>query len=877
MSNVEAGLFLDDFEAEAKTHIEKIESAFLEADSMVGDQELINDVFRAAHSLKGTAGFFSLKKIVAVAHALESVFTQIKEGHLAIGEEIVGVVLLSVDCLKELIENLQDDESVDTDQVLETLKKYVHEEKKEDKDSKGNGRSVNIPFDFSDDETKAILQDAARFGNNFYYVDISFNRKLGKLYKRPEVLLEGISSVGTIVEAIVSENGNGEKAVTTEVKERDASLMTAKISEALKAHDTSTLGLLVSSILEHDLFSIALDISEENIHLIDKESISGNEVKTAAEAKEAEEKKRVDRKTSEADGNFSIRLDIGVINSLLDLANEMILTRNQLVSAEGEGRKALPGIVPVIHDLSRLTSEIQEKVMYTRMQPISVIFKKFPRIMYDTAKLLKKSIEVEILRDDVMLDKYLLESLTDPITQLVKNSADHGLESPEGRLNAGKPEKGKITLNAYMHDGSAIIEVKDDGAGIDTYALKRKALERGVRTEEELAEMSKTEVFNMMFEPGVSTAKQVTNLSGRGVGMDIVKNSIVKLGGSIEIESEIGLGTTVRLKMPLTLSVVSSLIVTIDSITYAVPDLNVERIVRIWEDTGEKRLERVNKTLVLRLNGRLLPVVSMGDIRARAKGLPPDDAGDILAGSRRGKVIKCLVLRAGGKSFALLIDDALETEQVLVKPLPLYLQGCACYSNVTVLGTGQAVTILDAEGIMRLMGIDEIRAIEEEGLSEAELNEQDAALEEKQVLVFKCSGTEFYAVGMNDITRIDTVEPGSIQQIGGGRFVNAHGTTIRVVRPEDFAPVLKRSYGEEKLFMLTLKNCATPIGLLVKNVLDKIEAGFRIEEGQILSEYILGTGVFEEKVLIFLNPDAIKEDVENDRVSKMVVRKGGEA
>jgi len=509
------------------------------------------------------------------------------------------------------------------------------------------------------------------------------------------------------------------------------------------------------------------------------------------------------------------------------------------------------------------------------MQPINVIFSKFPRIIRDTAKALEKNIGVEIVRDDVTLDKYLLEALTDPITQLVKNSADHGLESAERRAEAGKPPKGIIILNAYMRDGSAIIEVTDDGAGINTELLKHKAFERGMASEETLASMTKNEIFNLMFEPGFSTAKQVTNLSGRGVGMDIVKTNIEKLGGSIEIESEIGKGTTIRLKMPLTLSVIRTLIITINSITYAIPELNVERIIRIWGDTDSKRIERINKSLVLSLNGRIIPVVTMSEIAAKTKGLEPVSVDDVLEKSKRDGIIKCLVLRADGKSFALLIDDALETEQILVKPLPSYLQNCPCFSSVTVLGSGKAVAILDVEGVMKFMGVESIEN-ESAGMMSPnfEAGEKPEA-EEKQVIIFKCSGTEYFAVETGDVSRIEVIDPKDIQEIGKGRFINIADETLRVIRPEDYAPVKKRSYADDMLYMITFKKSAFPVGLLVKKVLDKIEAVFTLDNDQLYSDFIYGTSVYDEKILVFLNLEAIADEIEKDKVSNRTAKRGG--
>jgi two-component system chemotaxis sensor kinase CheA len=508
--------------------------------------------------------------------------------------------------------------------------------------------------------------------------------------------------------------------------------------------------------------------------------------------------------------------------------------------------------------------------MLTRMQPIEVIFGKFPRIIRDTAKALKKDIQVVISGGDLKLDKYLLDSLTDPIAQLVKNSADHGIESAARRAEMGKPKKGKIMLDAYMRDGSAIIEVADDGAGIDAQALRRKTLENGMKTEEELSAMTEKETFALIFEPGFSTASKVTNLSGRGVGMDIVKTNIERLGGSIEIDSEVGKGTVIRLKTPLTLSVIRTLIVTIGSAEYAVPECNIERIVRITGATPAKRLERLGDELVLNLNGRVIPVLTMDEIDSKTRGAEPQPQQLSKLKDNRG-IIKCLVLKAIGKSFALLIDDAVETVQTLVKPLPVFLKNSPCYSSVAVLGNGNAIAILDAEGIAWYMDIK----TEEEQISR--VNVESGREDERQVIVFKCSGAEYFALDTKAISRIEAIDPKAIQQIGTSRFINIAGETIRVVKPESFAPVQKRAYKEGKLYLLTLKKCASPVGLLAGEVVDKVEGEFKLDKDRLYSEFIYGTNVFNEKILIFLNPAAILERVENDKQGKRSVRKAAQS
>jgi len=875
LKNIETDIFLNEFVTEAKSHVEKVEAAFLNVESLAGDYQAMNSVFRSAHSLKGTAGFFSLKKIVTVAHELESVFLQIQDGRLVINDEIVDVVLQSIDCLNDLIDNLNDDTGIIIDDIVKNLSSFSRAKVEDDTEE------INtMPFDFGNKETLAILEDAVRHGHKIYFVHINYNEDLGRYYTNPKELIDNFFSVGNITEALIITKGETEGR-SLMLKDAEPEQITEQIAGALYDSGVSTLELLVTSILEFDLFAIAIEIEKGKIRLLHKETIFGSQApvsESLSPQDDPDRRKTPRRSTDQEEGLFYIRLDITVINSLMDLANEMILTRNQLFSSISGYEKNIAGLPPILQDLNRLTSEIQEKVMYTRMQPISVVFNKFPRIIRDTAKSLGKEITVDIPVNDVTLDKYLLEALTDPITQIVKNSADHGLESVQRRIDLGKPVKGIITLNAYMRDGSAVIEVKDDGGGIDANALKKKALERGVVTEEALAEMSSSEVFNLIFEPGISTAKKVTNYSGRGVGMDIVKTNIENLGGSIEIESEIDIGTTIRLKVPQTLSVIRSLIVIMDSIPYAVPELNVERIVRIWNDNTTKRIEKVNNSLVLSLDGQFIPVVTIHDIEGKSRGTESMPADEMLEQIKRLGVIKCLVLKADKRHFAMIIDDALEMEQVLVKPLPIYLHGCMCYSNVTVLGSGQAVMILDADGIIRFM---EISGFEDETTSsidespEAEDSDGEKTDIKRQVMLFSCSGPEYFAIDIEDISRIEAIDPDDIQSIGRGSFINLAGETTRIVRPEDYSPVRKRTYKEDQLYLLSLKKSPIPLGLLVKKVIDKVEDVFITDEAQVHNDFVTGTSAYNEKVLIFLDTAAIAEDVISKKKSSKGSAKGG--
>jgi len=744
-----------DFEAEAKAHIEKIESAFLEAESLKNSPEMINDVFRAAHSLKGTAGFFSYKKIVDVTHELESIFTLIKNGKLEIDDDIIDLSLMCVDCLNEILNN----GDADITDVLNALGRYTGGETSFGKEADKVG---GIPFDISTDRVK--------HGENVFYINMNFNRSLGKYYKNPDFFTGNVYSVAEVIAVIIGD----EKTV----KEPERGDLTAKISLAVTKYDTFDLKMLVDSVLTRELLSAATEIDKDRIQIIDNSRKTG----------ESEYKKNTLSRQSRGEV-FTLRVDVSKINSLMNLSNEMILARNRLLSEAANYKE----LAPALRDVDLLTSEIQEKVMQARMQPASSVLNKFPRIIRDTAKSLGKEISAEIISGDVMLDKYMLDALIDPITQLVKNAADHGVESVEKRISLGKPPNGRITLGAYMRDGHAVVEITDDGAGIDAEALKKKAAETNTASESEIAAMSESEVFSLMFKPGISTAKEITNISGRGVGMDIVKTNIEKLGGNIEISSEYGMSTSIRLITPLTLTVIRTLIIIIGGIRYAVPETNVEKIVRVRGTRPE-----------IRLNGRIIPTFAMGEIAAR---INPDCE---YAGEERNSAVKYTVIKARDRSFALLTDAAAETAETLISPLPVFFGNCPCYSGATVLGDGNAVMILDADGIAALMNVALNRTYETD-------NGDGADDGQIHYVSFKCPGGKIHNIEIRKVSRIESIDAHFIKEKKGGVYAEIYGKSIRVISPDDFKPLKKFAGGLAKYCLVSLE---TGGGFIAEKVLD---------------------------------------------------------
>ena len=399
--------------------------------------------------------------------------------------------------------------------------------------------------------------------------------------------------------------------------------------------------------------------------------------------------------------NQTIRVTVDVLEDLMTLVSELVLTRNQLLQLARTHEENTGFTVP-LQRLSHITSDLQEGVMKTRMQPIGNAWNKLPRLVRDLSREMDKKIELTMLGADTELDRQVLELIKDPLTHMVRNSGDHGLESPADRRAAGKPEAGHITLNAFHEGGHIIIEIADDGRGLPLDKIRKKVLTNGLATEAELAGMSDAQVQRFIFRPGFSTAAVVTAVSGRGVGMDVVKTNIEKIGGTIDLKSVGGAGTTFTIKIPLTLAIVSALIVEAGSERFAIPQISVVELVRAQKGAGrghnepggtESVIERINDTPVLRLRDRLLPLVNLNDLLALGEGVS-DDSGAYI-----------VVVQVGANSLGIIVDRVFDTEEIVVKPVAPILRHVTMFSGNTILGDGSVIMILDPNGIARGTGI----------------------------------------------------------------------------------------------------------------------------------------------------------------------------
>ncbi|TCZ57988.1 hybrid sensor histidine kinase/response regulator [Roseicella aquatilis] len=517
----------------------------------------------------------------------------------------------------------------------------------------------------------------------------------------------------------------------------------------------------------------------------------------------------------------AIRVSLGVLDDLMTLASELVLVRNQLLQV-ARGQENSPFTTP-LQRLSRITTELQEGVMKTRMQPVSAAWNKLPRLVRDLAAELGKKIELELTGGETELDRQVMESIRDPLTHMVRNSADHGLEDPEVRRRAGKPEAGRISLAARQEGGRIVIALSDDGRGIDFARVRARALERGLATEAEIAAMRDQEVARFIFRPGFSTASGVTAVSGRGVGMDVVRTNIERIGGTVELESEPGRGTTLSLSIPLTLAIVSALVVQAGGERFAVPQAAVAELVRVG-GTGAP-VEWLDATPVLRLRGQLLPLVPLGPLLGLA---PPPAAGPI-----DGFVA---VLQTGGLRYGLLVDGIFDTEEVVVKPVAPILRDLSVFSGNTILGDGSVIMILDPAGIGRSTGAQSGTEPAAATLASAQRRD-DAA----QLLLFRIAGSATpVAVPLSLITRLELLQPERIENASGQLAVQYRERLMPLVPIGAWTPP---EAGRAQP-TLVFQDGVRAVGLLVEEILDVVEQqlSLRSSEGQpgFLGSAIIG-------------------------------------
>ena len=676
--------YLEIFLDETKEHLQNLNNQILELESDAENMNTINEIFRAAHSLKGMAGTMGYKRMQTLTHDMENVFSEVRNGNIKVNADMIDVLFSCLDALEEYTGNIQqsaDEGTNDNEELIAKLNAILKagtgkaEEPAPKKEKKKKAAAVEAEGKWKDISFEAsqlkVMREAKKSGLNVYGMTVVVQESCLLKAARAFLVFKAIEEKGEIVVSVPSAQD-----VEDEKFDRDFTLVV--ISE----HDLDTVIKAAQNVSEIEKVTGAvIEIPEEDT----KPSQDVKKVEEPAEKKAGAQATPEKKTVSKPVVNRTVRVDIEKLDVLMNLVSELIIAKNSLVAAtEQDKGRSNSGVSQQMDYLESVTTNLHESVMKVRMVPIESVVNKFPRMIRDLSKKLGKKMELYMTGEETELDRTVVDEIGDPLMHLLRNSADQGLESAEVRAQRGKPEVGSIFLDAYQDGNNVVIEVRDDGNGIDVEAVKKKAIERSVITSEQAEIMTDKDVINLLFLPSFSTAKQVTDVSGRGVGLDVVRSKIEALSGEVEVKSELGVGSTWTIRLPLTLAIIQSLMVAVGGEKYALSLAAIQTI----EDVPRSDVKLVENREVINLRGSVLPLIRLNNL-LDVESKKGDDENLIV-----------VVVKKGDRMAGLVIDELLGQQEIVIKSLGKYIKHCKFISGATILGDGEVALILDANALI---------------------------------------------------------------------------------------------------------------------------------------------------------------------------------
>ena len=684
--------YLEIFIDETKEHLQSLNTQILELEQNSENMDTINEVFRAAHSLKGMAGTMGYKRMQNLTHDMENVFSEVRNGHIKVNAAMIDCLFQCLDALDEYLNNIQEsgDEGTNDNEILiKDLTSMLtgnagkaEEAKTETKEAADAGTSDKEKWkDIAlGDAEKHVLAEAAKQGKNIIGLTVYVQESCILKAARAFLVFKALEDLG---EVIVS--NPSAQDIEDEKFEYEFSIIMVADCDAKKAIDAaayvSEIQEVVGSLMTPPVYEEVTETKEA----VEEATVAEAPVVEAAEAKKKETKApAAAEKKGKPVVNRTVRVDIEKLDVLMNLVSELIIAKNSLVSATNAEGAVNTGVNEHIEYLESVTTNLHESVMKVRMVPIESVVNKFPRMIRDLQKKLGKKMELYMSGEETELDRTVVDEIGDPLMHLLRNSADHGLESAEVRKERGKPEVGSIFLNAYQEGNNVVIEVRDDGNGIDVEAVRNKAIERGTITPEQAESMSEKEIINLLFLPSFSTAKQVSDVSGRGVGLDVVRSKIESLSGEVEVKSKLGVGSTWIIRLPLTLAIIQALMVVVGGEKYAISLGNIQTI----EDISPSDIKYVQSKEVITLRGNVIPLVRLNQVLGIESTRKPDE--NMIA----------VIVKKGDKQAGLIIDELMGQQEIVIKSLGKYINKSKEISGATILGDGEVALILDTNALL---------------------------------------------------------------------------------------------------------------------------------------------------------------------------------
>lgn len=851
---------LAEFVNESREHLATIEADLLtvEEGGANVDEELVNKVFRAAHSIKGGSAFFGLNKVKELAHKAETVLDMLRAGKMIPSAEITNVLLAAFDKLREMINSPGTQEQTDIADLVVALSglasSYLPPDQKASLTQNvalhppGEGRrTVTLP--------QVDLDRAHRSGQYVYCVDLDLIHDIERKGKTVLGVFRDIWETGEVLDCALDYEAAG--------------TLDGPLGNQLP------LRLVFATIIRPDDIGVLIDVSREKLKVLvdpnqalqppqavlvgtiipladpappatpEPASSSPAAPPTPVKTAPAEASPAVETRAPSTSGDSTLRVNVGLLEILMNLAGELVLSRNQLRAAVANNDTQSLAIAD--QRLNQVTSELQDAIMQTRLQPIGNVFGKFPRVVRDIANALGKEVIVDIRGKEVALDRSLIEGLSDPLTHMVRNAVDHGIESPEERARAGKKAAGTIRIEARHEAGQVLVEIADDGKGINARKVGESAVAKGLITSEKLRSLSEQDKMALIFLPGLSTAEKVTDISGRGVGMDVVKTNLDRLGGKVEIKSEPGKGSTFRIKLPLTLAIIPSLIVSVGTERYAIPQINVEELLRVRAEDLGKRIERIGDLEVLLLRDRIISLVRLDSLlgnNATAGG-----AEVAPSGCEEGQgALEIAVVTTGSLQYGLVVSAFHDTEEIVVKSLGRHLKGLREYAGATILGDGAVALILDIGGLA--VAADLGAAVEGalSGAQEGEV-ERERLEDTHALLLFHNAQDEVCATPLDTVLRVERIKPEQVELFGGRRTMQYRGASLPLVTLSDTAQ-LKPISDAKDLAVIVSSVHGREVGLLGAMPVDVVETKAIIDQTTHRQKGVTGSALIRERTTL---------------------------
>lgn len=670
---MELNQYLDVFLDESREHIQNMSHNLLQLESHPEDLNLLNEIFRAAHTLKGMSATMGFEDMAHLTHQLENVLDLLRNNELTVTTPMIDTFMEATDHLEAILQSIMngEDGKQDVSQTMNELKSYETQESDEGLSVEASSSNPNIIYN---DYEQRIIKDSESQGFSAYEVHVKLRDDCVLKSARVFMVFEVIQSIGDIiksvpaVEQLEDENFENKFQVTliTTINEKEIKERILKVSE-------------IESV------SVSMvNLESLNKNHSDKSSEKGKDVGEKKD-KKVNQSKTTHSKVSETINHSgkTIRVNIERLDQLMNLFEELIIDRGRLEDLSNVIK--VNDLTDTVERITRVSSELQNIILNLRMVPIDQVFNRFPRMVRGLGQDLNKKVHLDIIGADTELDRTIIDEIGDPLIHIIRNSMDHGIEAPEERIKFGKPAEGIIILKAYHSGNHVVIEITDDGAGIDQDIILNKAINKGLTTAEEAKELTTSEIYQFMFTPGFSTSEVITDISGRGVGLDVVKNNIEKLGGLVVVQSVIGEGTTFTIQLPLTLSIISAMLVEVQQEKYAIPLSSILETAII----NKRDIQIVHREPVVMIRDHIVPLVNLKQIF------------QIPGEHQEGDFISLVIIRKGNQMAGLMVDSFIGQQEIVIKTLGKYLSNVFAISGATILGNGQVALILDSHALIK--------------------------------------------------------------------------------------------------------------------------------------------------------------------------------